>query len=115
MLDFIIQYWLQFIFGIIVAVLTWCFHKITNEIKHRQAEMDSMKDEMEKARQVDLAILHDRLFQSARYYIQKGEISDAELDNFNKLYYAYHDIRQGNGTGTELHDRVNKLPLKERI
>ena len=59
-----------------------------------------------------LAILHDRLYQVCRFYIHQGWIDVESMKNVEYLYDSYHDLG-GNGTGTELYNRVNSLPIKE--
>lgn len=101
MIEFIIKYWLECLFALIVAGLTWCIKKLNSRMK----EQESIKDGV-------LAILHDRIFQAARYYISKGYITIDELRNVQYLYDSYHELG-GNGTGTELFERIKKLEIKE--
>lgn len=98
--EFILKYWLEFIFGIFATAITIGFRKIAVKVK----EQETVKEGV-------LAILHDRLYQAARYYTGQGEISISELKNVEYLYRAYHDLG-GNGTGTELYQRICDLPLK---
>lgn len=44
-----------------------------------------------------LAILHDRIFQSCMYFIEKESISCDELENLESLYKGYSGLG-GNGT-----------------
>ena len=104
MWDFFIRYWLQVAFGGILAILSWCYKKIVAEVKSRQAEMDLIKES-------NLALLHNEVFQLGKEYITRGEITFKEMDNFDMLYNAYHNLG-GNGTGTEVYERVHNLTLK---
>ena len=58
------------------------------------------------------ALLHDRLYQSCRYYIQQGYVDSEGLTNVGLVYEAYHELK-GNGTGTNLYERMEALPLRE--
>ncbi len=107
MINFIVHYWLEVLFGIIVSILSGCYVKITSEIKRRESEAVALKDGV-------LAMLHDRMWQASRYYLSKPSISMAELSNFDHLYTAYHQLG-GNGTGTEIYNRVHKIPLTEQL
>lgn len=108
MKEFIINYWIQAVFAGILSVLGYFVKKLYNKINHDISERSAMKIAM-------IAILHDRLFQSCSYYIKLGYIplDDAEriLDNVGMLYSSYSDLG-GNGTGTELYNRLKALPLK---
>ena len=104
MIEFILHYWIQVLFSAILAFLSWCYKKIAGEVKARQVEMDLLKES-------NIAMLHDRVFQLGKHYIEKGEITLKEMDNFDMLYKAYHNLG-GNGTGTEVYERVHNLKLK---
>lgn len=103
-MDFIINYWLEFAMGIIAAAVTIGFKLIFSKIKKWKIEQDAVKDGV-------LALLHDRLYQGCQLHLQMGKISESELRNMECLYNGYHELG-GNGTGTELYERVKELPLK---
>lgn len=109
MMDFILKYWLQFLFGIITACISaWCGH-LSASIKHRKVEQDALKTAM-------IAILHDRLFQECNQYLALGYIpvekSEAILDNVKIIYDAYHTLG-GNGTGTDVYNKFKSLKIRQ--
>jgi len=57
-----------------------------------------------------LAVNHDRLYQACTFYILTGQITTDEMKNLDYLYSGYHALG-GNGTGTELYERCQKLPI----
>jgi len=99
MKEFAMQYWLEFIFGIVISGLTFCYNRLAKKFKDQEAIKEGI-----------IAILHDRLFQSGMNFIEKGEITLSALENFEGIYNAYHSLG-GNGTGTEIYERVKELPL----
>ena len=101
MLEFIVKYWLEFFFSGVLALLGAGYRKLTSKLK-----------EQEKMKEGILAILHDRLYQACRFYIQRGHVDIESMKNIEYLYKSYHDLG-GNGTGTELYNRVKSLPIKE--
>ena len=101
MKEFIVSYWIEVLFGLAITGLSFCFNSFRKKFK----EQDQIKEGL-------VAILHDRLFQSGMYFLGKGEISVSELDNIEGIYKAYHNLG-GNGTGTEIYDRVMELELKK--
>lgn len=101
MREFIFQYWIEALFGLAITGLSFGY----NRLKKRFKEQDALKEGL-------VAILHDRLFQSGMYFLGKGEISVHELDNIEGIYNAYHKLG-GNGTGTEIYERVRELQLKK--
>lgn len=98
--DFITEYWIEWLFGLAIAGLSLCCKKFLTKIKEQEAIKDGV-----------VAILHDRLFQSGMCYLNKGEISVSEMENLECLYVAYHKLG-GNGTGTEIYERVQNLKIK---
>lgn len=103
MREFFMQYWLEAVFGLILAALSFGFKSIMSRLKQQKQEQEALKHGL-------IAILHDRLFQSGMYFINKGEIGLSELKNIEKLYKAYHALG-GNGTGTEVYERVMDLKI----
>ena len=77
---------------------------IFNFIKYKTKEYDLIKDGM-------VAILHNMVYTQGKKYIDKDQISMDEMKDFEYLYSAYHNLG-GNGTGTEIYERVCKLNLK---
>ena len=103
MIDFILHYWVEFILGVISAVVTAMFAMCYRKLVQKGREQESMREGI-------LAILHDRLYLICQYHLGQGEISPNALKNIEYIYKSYHKLG-GNGTGTELYQRVKKLPL----
>ena len=101
MMDFIIKYWLEVLFGAILLFLSFGLKQLKKEFQ----EQADLKEGL-------IAILHDRLFQSGMFFLNKGEISLTELNNIDEMYKAYHKLG-GNGTGTEIYERVKELKLNK--
>lgn len=108
MIEFVIEYWLEFLFGGMVAVLgTWC-RSLTKKLKEKQIKEDALYTGIR-------AILHDMLFQTCEKYISLGYIPIEEAEkivNREKITYEAYTGLNGNGTGTEIHNRFVSLPYK---
>ena len=108
MIDFIVKYWLEFVFGVIVAILTAYYNKIKVRLNKTEDEYNALKQAM-------VAMLHDRLYESCAYYLTLGYIpvekAEEIMDNLKMIYDAYHALG-GNGTGTEIYMRFKKLPIR---
>ena len=70
MLQFIINYWIEIFFTIITSMVV----AIYKYVKYKFKEQDIIKEGVQ-------AILHDRLYQCGRYYIDRGHITLEELNN----------------------------------
>ena len=107
---------LGFCVAIIVAIFGstgfWQFYTTKWQKKNEEesispGDIKLMKDGMK-------AMLHDRLYQSCRYYLTKGLIDEDGFANLSAIYNSYHGLG-GNGTGTELYNRTCKLKIVESI
>lgn len=116
MVDWIIQYWVQVVFGLIVSGGGILIKYTAKKYKDRQAKQEDrlkrQEDEQAILKLGVLGLLHDRLFQECKELIKSGEVSENDLENIETLYKSYSSLG-GNGTGTELYNRVKKLRLKE--
>lgn len=100
MKEFIVEYWIEVLFGTATTILGGFCHKLKKKVDKQNLIEAGM-----------LAILHDRLYQLGREYIEREWITLEELKNMEYLYNSYHDLG-GNGTGTEIWERVKNLPAK---
>jgi len=99
MLDFIIKYWIGVGFGLITAVLTLVYKRVSKfRSKHLSLELALR------------ALLRDKIITMYNKYMEKGEIPFYELDNLEDLFTQYKNLG-GNGVIRELVDRINDLPI----
>lgn len=85
--------------SLIVSIVLY----IVNSIKFKAAEQKIMHEGM-------VAILHNMVYRQGKQYIAKGEISVEDMKDYEYLYNAYHSLG-GNGTGTEIYERVKNLRI----
>lgn len=115
MAEFVQQYWVEVMFGGILSglslfVRTLC-RRFKKEQEAREKRENEAREEQKLLREAVLAMLHDRLYSLARFYIDQKWITIQDLDNLEYLYKAYH-LLGGNGTGTELFVRCKALPIR---
>ena len=108
MIKFIIEYWLEFLFGALIAIMgAWC-KGLQDKLKKKQVEQDALKEGMK-------AILHDMLFQICEKYLALGYIpvdeSEDILDRGAVVWKAYSGLG-GNGTGESVYTRFLNLPIR---
>lgn len=59
------------------------------------------------------ALAHDAYYRQARELLNKDPITEAELENHDYLYRAYHS--QGlNGVGDKIHEQILSKEVKSR-
>jgi hypothetical protein len=101
MQEWIIRYWLEFLFGLVIAVLSIAYQRLSCRVKQQEAIKLGM-----------MALLWDRLYTIYNECERSGQISIDGLRNVENIYKQYHALG-GNGTGTELYDRLCSLPTKK--
>lgn len=69
-----------------------------------------LEQSMEQNKDVNITVLHDRLYSECTKCIENGQVSFSSFDNITHLYEAYSRLG-GNGTGSVLYKKVASLPL----
>ena len=110
---------------VLLKPITWLFFRPHQEIRStmdgRYVELSKRIEEVsvrqeQKILEMNamsyglLAMLHDNVFQSCMYFINKGSISCDELENLEYLYKGYSGLG-GNGTCETLMNKVRLLQI----
>ena len=103
MIDYVVRYWIEALFTLIVAFFTYKARFYWCKIKGQETEQHLLKEGI-------LALLHDRIYSECMKMLSEQEISLTEFQNIEMLYRSYHALG-GNGTGTELFHRVQQLKI----
>ena len=104
MKEFIIKYWLEFLFGIISAFIISSFKKL----KQKQEEQENKNKAIENGVQ---ALLRNELIRRYREYESKGEMSILDKENIEHMFKEYENLG-GNGTVKQMYDELLELPIK---
>ena len=80
--------------------------------RERQDALARQAREYDALRKGVLAVLRDRIVQSAIHFHVQGCANAAQKDNISKMYEAYHDLG-GNGTATHALKEVLDLPFEK--
>ena len=102
MQDWIINNGIAALFTALMAVLSLAVKCLWSRQKRQSSEQDAVKEGVQ-------ALLHDRIYQGYADCERKGCASVDDIKNLEYLYLPYHALG-GNGTGTELFERVKKMP-----
>lgn len=101
MAEFIVKYWVEELFAIIIAVMTWLVK-----------QMRAKKKEYGTINQAIMALLHDRLYKACSFLIEKGYCTLEDRQNLEYLYAPYKALG-GNGTVESLYHKCMELPLSD--
>ena len=81
-MDWILKYWIQELFALVIAVLTWCVRKL----RKKKTEYDVLREGI-------LALLHDRLYQACSFFIARGWATLASWgygDHVERFFQRFH-------------------------
>lgn len=101
----ITKYWVLWVCGILAAGLTALWRWAWKKFKAQRKREDAMEEGIR-------AILHDRLFQAHRYYMDRGFCTLEEKRNVEYLYKPYAALG-GNGTGETIYEDVMAMQTFE--
>ncbi len=99
-MEWLLEYWLQVIFGIIVGLLTWL-------VKRQYSRQVAIEKGIQ-------ALLRDRIVFSHYKYIERGYISLHGLEAIENMYKEYHNLG-GNGAVTRLMKDIRNLEVVEDL
>ena len=100
MIEFIIKYWLEFLFGVVIAVLGYVIKKIRNLYNKQRAVENGVQ-----------ALLRNELIRRYREYEIKGEMSILDKENIEHMFKEYENLG-GNGTVKQMYEELLELPIK---
>ncbi len=98
------QYWLAVLFGAVSGALGCGVKKLFSRQKSQEAEQSAVKEGV-------VALLHSEIYREYALCGAKGYATVDDIKNLEYLYRPYHALG-GNGTGTELFERVKKMPTE---
>lgn len=104
MWEFVVKYWLEVVFGFIVAALTAAYGTLAKRLKATKLTDQAIADGMR-------CLLMYQLRAEGEKHITAGSCSVDDKREFERAYNAYHTLG-GNGTITSLKDQVMALPLR---
>ena len=99
-MEWIIKYWVEALFGGILAALGVVYKMLLTERKKRKALEDGVR-----------AMLRNDIIKLADKYLDAKEIPVYGMETVEAMYDAYHGLG-GNGTITKLVEEVKRLPTK---
>ena len=103
MWDFIAKYWLEFVFGLIVAALSAGYAKISKRLKEEKTRNQAIENGVRDILRMQILDTYDKCKAS-------GTISVSRKDALDHAYKSYHELG-GNGTITQIHKEIMEMPV----
>lgn len=102
MKEMIIAYWIEVVFGLILAAFASVYKINQTHFKKKLEEQDAIRLGVQ-------ALLRDRIIQSYNHYNDEQCVPIYARENLEHLYKQYKNLG-GNGTITNLMEKLNDLP-----
>lgn len=104
MREWLLKYWLGVLFGALTGVMGWAVRRVKKRQQAQETEQSAIKAGM-------LALLHSEICRCFAECDRKGFADVHDRENMEYLYGPYHALG-GNGTGTDLHDKIRDMPTE---
>ncbi len=101
-MDWIVKYWVEWVFGLLIAALTIVVKRISSRLKKEQMENKALRDGMRSLLRAQIIDLCERA-------MHDGWCGARLRDTINDLYSSYHAL-DGNGTVTSVVKQTMELP-----
>lgn len=98
MKEWLLKYWLEALFGVIVVGLSVACRKLGTRVSNQKALRNGTQ-----------ALLRNEIIQEHDKYIARKYIPVYGMENVLSMYDAYHKLG-GNGTITKIVDELRDLP-----
>ena len=100
--EWITKYWIEWIFGIFIAVLTWLWRSVSAKLKQQQIENDALRNGMR-------SLLRSQIESDCERALKDGWCGARLRDSISDLYQSYHNLG-GNGVVTSIVEQAMRLP-----
>ena len=111
MQEFIIKYWLEFLFGAVISLIGMGYKKL----KKNQEEQEEKQKEQERKNQAIergvQALLRNELIRRFREYKTKGEMSMLDKENMDHMFEEYFNLG-GNGMMHDVYKEFQEIEIK---
>ena len=103
MWEFVMKYWLEFFFGLVVAVLSAGYAKIAKRLKEEKVRSQAIEEGVRDILRMQILDTYERCKAA-------GSISVSRKDAIDSAYNSYHALG-GNGTITHVHGELMGMPI----
>lgn len=104
MWEFIVKYWVEFAFGLIVAGLSAGYARLSRKFKAERAKNQAIENGLRDILRLQILDTYDKCVQNGRI------ITVSRKDAIDSAYNSYHALG-GNGTITQVHTEIMHMTI----
>lgn len=105
-LTFIGSHWLEWSFTAVLAILSWLFKLMRDQLKQEQAKNEAIAEGVQ-------ALLRESIVTSYNKHLDRGFCPIYAKESIKKVYKAYHNLG-GNDVATSLYHKVLEMPEEKK-
>lgn len=104
-MDWIVKYWVEWLFGIVAAILIGAYRSLAKKIKDEREEREAIKAGLQ-------ALLRAQMVTDYNRYTEKGYAPIYARENFENCWVQYERLGS-NGVMQSIHDKFMSLPTQK--
>lgn len=104
MWEFIVKYWIEFAFGLIVAGLSAGYARLSKRFKAERDKNQAIENGLRDILRLQILDTYDKCVQNGRL------ITVSRKDAIDSAYSSYHALG-GNGTITQVHNEIMQMTI----
>ena len=112
--DWIVKYWVEWVFGLVIAGLSFIVKHLSSKVKKEREEREALSrkaEEESKALKDGMrSLLRRQILADCKQAMMDGYCDETARDTIAAMYEAYHGL-DGNGPVTDAYNSVRQLPL----
>lgn len=105
-LTFIGAHWLEWLFTAVLAVLSWLFKEMREQLAEEKKKNEAIAEGVQ-------SLLRESIVNSYNRYSDRGCCPIYAKESIKKVYKAYHNLG-GNDVATSLYHKVLEMPEEKK-
>ena len=102
--EWIVHYWVEWLFGVVAAVLIGLWRSMVRRIRREQEEQSAIKSGLQ-------ALLRAQMVNDYNHYSEKGFAPIYARENFENCWVQYERLGE-NGVMSDIHNKFRALPTQ---
>lgn len=115
--EWVVKYWIEWVFGLIIAGLGWAVKHLAGKVKAERAAREALeeqqKQETEAIKDGMKSLLRRQILEDCKRVSADGYCGATMRDTITAMYEAYTALG-GNGTVKDAVTEVRELPMNRR-
>ena len=102
-ISFISAHWLEWLFTAVLAVLSWLFKLMRDQLRQEQERNKAIAEGVQ-------SLLRESIVNNYNRYSDRGYCPIYAKESVKRVYKAYHDGLGGNDVASELYRKLLEMP-----